>query len=401
MRLPAAKPRLTVIGNPVTNTSSGKFLVKFCYVLGTLTDSLYIVNDGPEEFRPDGATVVASTRSILKIETRSFLGPIKRFLAAQVCSSIGLLKCIRRTDVVILFPVLMVAPAILAKLWGKPLVLYEAQDVMSERPHESPGRAAALRYQLILLLRNIVLVLVDAIVVEGASVIRNNRLERLQYKTFTWHQGVDTGKYQMKKPLFLRGQVVGFLASLETRKGILEFAKAIRLVYNQNNALRFLIGGEGALRPAVEALLADMISKGSVRVLGLVHESVLCDFYNDLSLYVLPSESEGLPNSILESMACGTPVLATAVGALPDVIEEGKTGFLISNNAPELIAAAVLRAINSPNLALVSELSRRLMETEFSFDKSAEAGARVLAVVCKSRSPFRNTRATERTARLQ
>ncbi len=81
---------------------------------------------------------------------------------------------------------------------------------------------------------------------------------------------------------------------------------------------------------------------------------------------------------MLEAMACGTPVLATPVGAIPDVIIDGKTGFIMENNSPECIAENVVRALGSPDLERIAEEGRRFVEGEFTFEKVVENWKRVL-----------------------
>ena len=81
---------------------------------------------------------------------------------------------------------------------------------------------------------------------------------------------------------------------------------------------------------------------------------------------------------MLEAMACGTPVLATPVGAIPDVIIDGKTGFIMESNSPECIAANVVRALSSPDLERIAEDGRRFVEENFSFEKTVENWKRIL-----------------------
>ena len=81
---------------------------------------------------------------------------------------------------------------------------------------------------------------------------------------------------------------------------------------------------------------------------------------------------------MLEAMACGTPVLATPVGAIPDVIIDGKTGFIMENNSPECIAENVIRALASQDLERIAENGRRFVEENFTFEKTVENWRRIL-----------------------
>jgi len=71
---------------------------------------------------------------------------------------------------------------------------------------------------------------------------------------------------------------------------------------------------------------------------------------------------------MLEAMACGTPVLATSVGMIPEVIADGETGFIMENNSPGCIAQNVTRALNSPKLERVAKNGRQLIVENFTFE---------------------------------
>lgn len=105
-----------------------------------------------------------------------------------------------------------------------------------------------------------------------------------------------------------------------------------------------------------------------VKPAGWIPHDELPDYRNGLKLLVLPSYTEGLPNIMLEAMACGTPVLATSVGGIPDVIKDGETGFIMENNSPECIAENVMRVLNHPNLDKIVKNARKLVEKEFTYE---------------------------------
>ena len=105
-----------------------------------------------------------------------------------------------------------------------------------------------------------------------------------------------------------------------------------------------------------------------VELTGWIPHDELPDYSNMSKLIVLPSYTEGLPNIMLEAMACGTPVLATPVGAIPDVIKDGETGFIMENNSPECIAENVERALNHPDLDKIVKNARESVEKEFTYE---------------------------------
>jgi glycosyltransferase involved in cell wall biosynthesis len=71
-------------------------------------------------------------------------------------------------------------------------------------------------------------------------------------------------------------------------------------------------------------------------------------------------------------MPCGTVVLATPVGGVPDLIKDGETGFILENNTPECIASNVIRALSHPNLGGIAGNARRLIEQEYGRDAMVE-----------------------------
>jgi teichuronic acid biosynthesis glycosyltransferase TuaC len=79
----------------------------------------------------------------------------------------------------------------------------------------------------------------------------------------------------------------------------------------------------------------------NVKFLGNINEDLLVQYYNTADIFCLPSSNEGLPNVIVESLLCGTPVVASSVGGIPEIIKDGVNGFLIDPKNPESIVQAL------------------------------------------------------------
>ncbi len=111
--------------------------------------------------------------------------------------------------------------------------------------------------------------------------------------------------------------------------------------------LDLVIVGEGPDRQAFQQLAIDLGVSDRVRFVGRVSQTELKNWFSAAEFSVLASMREGMPNVLLESMACDTPVIANNVGGVPEIVSVPQAGRLISNRTPEALAAAIvdLRAL--------------------------------------------------------
>jgi glycosyltransferase involved in cell wall biosynthesis len=219
----------------------------------------------------------------------------------------------------------------------------------------------------------------DNIVIYSASLTRTWDLTMYQDKLLIAHEHFfDLKALTVTTPLLDRPPAIGYIGSLSEVKGVLNFSQALPTILNNRQDLHVLIGGDGQLRAVIAASLQEGGVTARVDLLGWISHDNLSNYLNQLQLLILPSYSEGLPNIMLEAMACGTPVLATPVGAIPDVIIDGKTGFIMENNSPECIAENVIRALNSPNLEEIADAGRRFVEENFTFERTVEKWKKIL-----------------------
>jgi glycosyltransferase involved in cell wall biosynthesis len=192
---------------------------------------------------------------------------------------------------------------------------------------------------------------------------------------------VDTETFKIKTPLQMRGNAVGYIGAFKPVKGITNLIKALPLIIDQVPDAKFLLAGEGYLRQILETEIKALPAKvnENVKIEGWIDHNSLPTCLNRLKTLVLPSYSEGIPGIVQEAMACGTLVVATPVGGIPDIIHDGETGFIIEQNTPECIAQNVVRALNYPNAAEMSKRARSLIEIEYSQPLVTQRYARMLA----------------------
>jgi glycosyltransferase involved in cell wall biosynthesis len=173
---------------------------------------------------------------------------------------------------------------------------------------------------------------------------------------------VDTDTFRPKTPFDQREPVVGFIGRIDEEKGIRQLATVAKQLPDD---VTFRFVGDGPLYEWLQTELADEIAAGDVELVGWVDHDAVPAELNRMKLLVMPSHpTEGLPTTILEALACGTPVYANAVAGVPDVVKEGETGFLMDHRESEM-AERVVSILESEDLPTISHAGRTLVEESY------------------------------------
>jgi len=125
--------------------------------------------------------------------------------------------------------------------------------------------------------------------------------------------------------------------------------EAARIVADALPQVRFLIVGDGDQRAELEEQAAKGLPDDAIRLLG--HRTDVPDILRGARVFAMSSDAEGLPLSVIEAMACGLPVVATAVGGLQELVRHGENGFLVPAGRPDELAKALIRVLRDPGLA--------------------------------------------------
>ena len=209
----------------------------------------------------------------------------------------------------------------------------------------------------------------DQIAVQSSSVVDFAGLASYRNKIhFYGALYIDTELFNIKKDLADRKPLVGYIGRFVPEKGAVNLTRAIPLILRERNDIGFLLGGGGPELSTAKKILDEAGISDKVSFAGWIPHEDVPRHLNEMKLLVLPSYVEGVPGIVKEAMACGTPVLATPVGGVPDLIKDSETGFILENNSPECITRNVLRALDNPHLAEIVKKARRLIEDNYRYE---------------------------------
>lgn len=137
--------------------------------------------------------------------------------------------------------------------------------------------------------------------------------------------------------------VFGIVAQLRAEKNHRTLLRVFQSLTKRHPHIRLLIVGDGPEREDIEALITELKLDQSVHMTG--HLSEAWRAFAAVDVAVLPSQHEGFPNSVIEAMAAGLPVVATAVGGIPDAITDGVSGILIPRDSASALREALERLV--------------------------------------------------------
>ncbi len=156
-----------------------------------------------------------------------------------------------------------------------------------------------------------------------------------------------TGDVRAELGLPADAEIVGTVASLAPHKNHALLLEAAAIVCAHRPRAHFVWLGEGECRPALERRRAELGLESRVHLPGFVPDARAR--MTQFTLFVLSSHLEGLCTSLLDAQVLGVPIVATAVGGVPEVVEDERTGRLVRELRPELLAAAIEQALASPD----------------------------------------------------
>lgn len=189
------------------------------------------------------------------------------------------------------------------------------------------------------------------------------------------YNGVDADRFH-RGPVRSGELVVGTVGRIEAQKNLGFFLEAAARVLREKPDARFEIAGDGSLK-------ADLVTRARTlgigeRVAFVGETNDVASFLRRLSQFWLTSEWEGTPNVILEAMAAGLPVLATSVGAVPELLDHGVDGLLVECGDVDSLASLSLAVADDEDLAdRLGKAARKRAVSAFSVDAMVD-GTRAL-----------------------
>jgi len=365
----AKKPNVALVTFPYSYAAPTGLADFISSILAPLCHKLVLITGQPLKVK--GKNIQVNRLPCQFREGESLLLRISKAIIPQFSITANLLRLRRKYEVIIFFCTaeLFLLPMLISRLMRKRIIIIHTGNLsLSYRQLYSRGikRIAPMGLRLI---EKTAFSLAQRIVLQSEEVITLLNLESYRRKISLTHYYFVGKQFKPETDLAQRANLVGYIGKFAFFKGAVNFAQAIPLVLARRRDVRFLMaGGSGSHYQRVEAELKQNGTLSRVSLHQSVPPGEVARYLNQLKLLVLPSYSEGVPKIILEAMACGTPVLATAVGGITGIIEDGITGFLLKDNSPQSIAEGIIQALEYSQLTNISHNARKRIEESYNIN---------------------------------
>jgi len=359
---------LMVIGNLNNEPKGEAKLLRFLPVLVSAADNVGLISANcPAEYR--NKVVWIQAEHVIK-KRKSYVTRIINFALSQLKLIFLLATASQKVkyEIVIFlrpYPLAM----LFARLIGKKVVRYQGGVASRE-----PGTAGLLSRFFI---EEPAAFFSHKIIIQSKSCLEFQNLSRYRKKVAIGYFPIDVDFFKFQKDLRERENIIGYIADLTENKGVRNFFAAILRL--RDNDFKFIIGGEGPLTEEIRSKITENGLTDKVILAGWIPHSEMPAYLNKLKLLILPSSSEGVPTILLEAMSCGTPILATSVGGIPDILKDGENGFILPDNSPDSIARGIIRALDYPRLNEIAQNARKLLAKEYSREVAVKRFKNILA----------------------
>ena len=357
----------------------------------------YLVRGGMETMVARMALALAARGHQVGVTCTQFGGPLADYLRGEgmrvaVVPALGVLSNARaprleqwlrtvRPDVVHVHSGTWLKTARAARRAGVPRVIHTAHGLLDREPWHG------------MLLKRLAARSTDHVVAVSSALQQEiaRQISRPAESVKLIPNGIDTSRFQpgarvgtLRERLGIAGdaKIVGNVARLQDVKNHALLLEAFAPLARRVPDSQLVVVGEGPLR---EELLGSAMKLG---IAGRVHfigaEDDTAPLYREFDVYVLPSKAEGTSMSLLEAMASGIPVVASAVGGTPDLLAHGARGRLVPPGDAAALEQGIFEALTDPSAARVAGVARRDVIREYSEQAMVTAYERLYGVPHRS-----------------
>jgi len=208
-------------------------------------------------------------------------------------------------------------------------------------------------------------------------------------KVFTIYNGVEIDLFcpdrrhweHIRKSLAISDEekILIFFSIVTKQKGMHLLIKALPDILKKHNYVKLVIAGEGNYLTGAKQLVRQLGLEKDVIFVGYIPREAAPNYINASDVFILPTlRQEGMPFSLLEAMACQKPVIASSIGGIPSVIDDGKNGLLITpGNIDELIDKILLLLKNEYFATQLADHARKTVINKFSLEEMVEGTIKV------------------------
>ena len=200
--------------------------------------------------------------------------------------------------------------------------------------------------------------------------------------------GVDTAQFHpavsgaaVRREFGINGPVIGTVAMFRHAKGHHVLLRAVPEILRSEPGVVFLWVGDGVGRVGLQQEVAELGLQAKVRMVGFREDIPAC--LAAMDVVVLPSiRSDGVPQVMTQALAMRKPVVASAVGGIPEVVQHRRTGVLVPPNDPQALAKAVVQLLRDPQSAAVwAQAGGRLIDAHYALERMIDRTAAVYTAV--------------------
>lgn len=195
-------------------------------------------------------------------------------------------------------------------------------------------------------------------------------------------------------------KTIVFVGRLHPVKGVQYLIEAMAIVHREMSEVELVIVGDGIERSRLEELADKLDLHGNIQFAGQVPQERVPSIMHRADAFVLPSLSESFGIVNLEAMAAGLPIIATKVGGIPEIVNEGVNGYLVNAKRPDEIADRILMLLRNDEVREKISVNNREKAEMFTWgrvaEKVEEEHQKAIALSIKARGANKQRWATKR-----